>query len=782
MRLLGRYIFREVVSSAVLGTVLATFVLFLQSLDQLFKVLVGSNADPRTVAALFFWALPPVLPVTIPFGVLVGILIGLGRLAGDSEIVAMRAAGVSSRKVVLPVMLFATLGLGVAAFSSLRLAPLAMRQRTEIVRSIEAAKISADIEPRVFDESFPDHILYVGEVRPGDQGQAQWSPVFIADVAPPQQRSSGMKEKADGPMITVAEQAIAVSDPLHNRIQLSLSGVATHEMGKDSESNDARSSSSQQVLDAKPPSLDSFNSYSMSTRQLLHYRGPEWVEMGIELHRRFAFPVACMVLALVGIPLGIKTRKGGKSAGYVNAIFLAFFCYYLSWIGLTKMAKAQFLPIPTAAWLPNSVLGLVGLIFVARMERPGDSDMFDGLRRWFGHLAAKFRRKDDDAAEGARRVTWRLPLLPQIIDTYMLSNFLFYLVLVAAGLLSLLLMFFFFEQMANSFKNGVPFSRLLTWLMYLTPQLIYDTLPLCALVAVLANFGVLSKNNEITAFKACGVSLYRLALPVLLGSALCSAALFAFDYSYLPKANHEQEKLHDEILGRAKKTYQQTDHTWVMGRSEPGQPSRIYYFNFFDTSAVQMNGVVVFELDPSTFALTREISAARALWSPSLRGGSWIFEDGWSCVYKGFRCDKYNAFQGKTATFPELAEGPSYLLTEAVEDKQMNFLELDAYIRNLKQHGYNAAKFQVQYYRKFAKPLAALVLAMIAVPFAFMVGSRGAMTGIGVSLIISIAYRGTEPLFARIGEQGLLEPAVAAWAPDVIFAMVGLYFLLRMRS
>jgi LPS export ABC transporter permease LptG len=782
LRLLGRYIFREVVSSAVLGTVLATFVVFLQRLDELFKVLVGSNAGPRTVLALFLWALPPVLPLTIPFGVLVGILIGLGRLASDGEILAMRAAGVPSRKVILPVLLFAGLGLGVAGFSSLRLAPLAMRERTRIMRDIEATKISADIEPRVFDENFPNHILYVGEVGAGDAGQARWSPVFLADVTPPEQRSSGMKAKADGPMITVAKEAIAVSEPKENRIQLTLSGVATHEMGKDAVSNDSESKASQQVLDAKPPSLESFTSYSMNTRELLRYRGPEWVEMGIELNRRFAFPVACLVLAIVGIPLGIGTRKGGKSAGYVNAIFLAFFCYYGAWIWLTKMARTELLPIPVAAWLPNVVLGAMGVVFMARMERPGDSDVLDGVKRWFGVVAARFRSQDDASGEGARRTPWRVPLLPQILDTYMLTNFLFYLALVAAGLVSLILMYNFFELMANAFKNST-FSTLLKYLLFLTPQLIYDTLPLSALVAVLANFGVLSKNNEITAFKACGVSLYRLALPVVLGSALCAGALFAFDYSFLPRANQQQEKLRDEILGHAKKTYQQTDHTWMMGRSEPGQPARIYYYNFFDTSAMQMNGVSVFELDPGTFALTRQISANRAIWSPTLNGGSWIFEDGWSCVYKGLGCDKNTPFQGRTQTFPELTEGPNYFLTEtAVRDKQMNFLELAAYIRNLKQRGYNATRFQVQYFRKFAMPLAALVLAMIAVPFGFMVGSRGAMTGIGVSLVIAIAYRGTEPLLASIGNAGLLEPAVAAWAPDAIFALVGLYFLLRMRS
>jgi lipopolysaccharide export LptBFGC system permease protein LptF len=263
---------------------------------------------------------------------------------------------------------------------------------------------------------------------------------------------------------------------------------------------------------------------------------------------------------------------------------------------------------------------------------------------------------------------------------------------------------------------------------------------------------------------------------------MCSGALFGFDITYLPKANHEQEKLRDEILGRAKKTYQQRDHTWTMGRSLPGQPSRIYYYNFFDTTANQMNGVSVFDLDPNSFAVLRQIHAARAIWSPSLRGGTWIFEDGWSCVYKGLSCDQQDRFKGDTKTFNELTEGPDYFLTEAVEDKQMNFMELDRYIQSLKVHGFNATKFQVQYYRKFAMPVAALVLAMIAVPFGFMVGSRGAMTGIGVSLIIAIAYRVAEPLFARVGGAGLLDPAVAAWAPDLMFALLGMYFLLRMRS
>ena len=173
------------------------------------------------------------LPFTIPFGVLVGILIGLGRLAADGEITAMRAAGVSSRKVIAPVLLFATLGTGVAAFATLRLAPYSVHSFTDIKNQLEATQLSADVTPRVFVENFPNTILYVGDVRSG-----VWHNIFVADVSPPEQRTSGMRDKAQGPMITVAEEAIAVPDLKNNRMQLTLRNYSTHEMGKDQMSRD----------------------------------------------------------------------------------------------------------------------------------------------------------------------------------------------------------------------------------------------------------------------------------------------------------------------------------------------------------------------------------------------------------------------------------------------------------------------------------------------------------------------------------------------------------------
>jgi LPS export ABC transporter permease LptG/LPS export ABC transporter permease LptF len=772
LRILGRYVYREIFSSAMLGTLLATCVIFLQKVDKLFDVLVRSAVTAKTVAWLLAMALPPLLPLTVPFGVLVGILIGLGRMSSDGEITAMRAAGVSSRKVIAPVMTFALMACAAAAFCSLRLTPVSIRESARLINQLLASQVSAEIQPRVFDESFPNTIVYVGDVRPGLV--VQWREVFMADVTPPERRKSGMQDKAAGPLITVAREAIAMPDPKNNRIQLSLRDASTHEMGKDTVANDESFPRGEQALPVSPPNpVRVLPSSEMSTHQLWDYQGPDLIEARIELHRRMALPLACLALALVGIPLGISSRKGGKSSGYVTAVFLAFFCYHLASISLIGLAKQRALPVPVAIWLPNAVFTVAGLIFILRMERPGDRDLVATVTGWFASLWERLKSRLPQSADRPRRRTTRWGLLPQIVDMYILSNFGYYLALVLTSFVSMTLVYNFFELIGDIVRNKIPLVKVFTYLFFLSPMLIYNTLPISVLVAVLVTFGVLTKQNEITAFKACGVSLHRLALPIFLVSTVCSGALFAFDHYYLPGANRKQDALRNEIKGRATQTYLAPDRKWIFGAG-----SRIYYYQYFDQSERMMLGVSVFELDPATFHLTRQISAESAHWNANAR--TWIFENGWSSDFKGTRRVSYTAFQANT--FPELTEAPDYFLTEQMQDKQMNFLQLDQYIRDLQQRGFDTIKLRVQFYRKFSVPLFALIMALLAVPFSFLVGNRGAMAGVGVSIAIAISYWGVSTLFEKLGDVNQLPPMLAAWSPDAVFSLAGLYLLLRLRS
>jgi LPS export ABC transporter permease LptG/LPS export ABC transporter permease LptF len=771
-RLLSRYVFREIFTSAVLGTLLATFVVFLHGIGTLFQLLVGAgNPGLKTILMLFALAMPPVLPTTIPFGVLVGILIGLGRMASDGEIIAMRAAGVSARRVIPPVLMFAALGAACAGYASLRLTPLSIRLSTDLINELLKSQLSAEIPEHVFDEDFPNKILYVGEVRPGTP--TLWRSVFLADVTPPDQRSAGMGSKGDGPLITVAQEAVAVSDPKENRIQLSLHNFSTHEMGKDGKAQDVSSPHGDMALYASPPEERSQKTGAMNTAELLRrYHGPDWIEVRIELHRRFALPLACIMLALVGIPLGISTRKGGKSAGYIIALFLGFFCYHLSSVALVGVAKQRTLPIPVAIWLPDAAFFLAGIIFLTRMERPGDRDLLSGFGRLFAGLVEKIKTKlgRDGAAPGPG---WRLPLLPQIVDTYLLSSFLFYVAVVLASFVSMSQVYFFFELVGDMIRNNISLVKVFTYLFFLTPQLIYTTLPVSILVAVLILFGVMSKQNEVTAFMACGVSVFRLCLPILIGATLFCGGLFAFDFYYVPGANRRQDALRAEIKGRRLQTYLRPDRTWFMG-----QGSRIFYYDYFDRAEQTMIGVSVFELQPTTFSVVRQIKAERAQWLPAAK--NWVFENGW---YSDFRNENDRTYEQITAkAFPELTEPPEYFSPAALQHTHMNVQELKRYIADLQQRGFPTTKLQVQLYRKYSVPLFALIMAMIAAPFGFLVGNRGAMTGIGISMIIGIAYLAIDPLFQKLGEFSQLPPAMAAWSPDALFSLTGLYLLLRIRS
>jgi lipopolysaccharide export LptBFGC system permease protein LptF len=109
-------------------------------------------------------------------------------------------------------------------------------------------------------------------------------------------------------------------------------------------------------------------------------------------------------------------------------------------------------------------------------------------------------------------------------------------------------------------------------------------------------------------------------------------------------------------------------------------------------------------------------------------------------------------------------------------------VDLERYIAELQKSGFDTVKLKVQFHQKFSVPLFALIMAMLAIPFSFLVGNRGAMAGVGVSIGVAIAYKGIGLLFEKIGNVNQLPPEVAAWAPDTLFALMGLYLLLRMRS
>lgn len=769
IRLLSRYVLAECVRGTLLGIVLFTFVLFLQRIGKLFEPMVRGSASLLDVIWLFLLVLPPALTFTIPLGVLVGVLIGLSRMASDGEITAIRASGISARQLLRPVLVFASFTTLLTAFGTTVLTPAATKETYNVLNRLIADQLTAEIQPRIFEEQFPGMVLYVGDVIPGHT--VRWRNVFIADTRPPVERdAANPNDKGTGPLITVARETIATPDIKHNRIQLSLIDGTTHEAGADD--NEYFNSSfprSEQMLVAEAPREMRAKGYAEMDMGPLYRELPGNVEAQIEWHQRLALPFACLLLCLIGMPLGASTRRDGKSAAMVLTVALAFL-YYVGLVSAVGLARSQTLPAWLAIWLPNIVFGIAGIVLIVRLERPGDADWMSSLQfRWKTFLA-RFRTGD----RGSKSLALpQIHFLPQLIDTTILNSFLFHFVVFLTSFVLLTHVYTFFELLSSMIKNHIPMSRMFTYLFFLTPRLIYDAAPMSVLVAVLVTFGIMTKHNEVTAFRACGVSVIRLALPVMLTSLLLSVCLFLFDYYYVPEANRIQDGIRLEIKGRPPQTYLNPGKQWIYGEG-----NRIYYYKYFDPDKAQMLDVSVFEFANNPFRIQRHMRAEYAQWDPGLN--AWVFHKGWIRDIDGVKEKSFWRFD--FAPLRELNEPPGYFLKEVKQDKQMNFVELEQYIDDLRQSGFDTVRLRIQLHKKFSVPLFAFIMSLISIPFAFLTGNRGAMAGVGFSFGIAIAYWVANSLFEQVGNLNQLPAVAAAWAPDGLFLLAGAYLITRMRS
>lgn len=770
MRIFTRYILKEVLSHALIGIAVFTFVIFMRDATRILELVVRNSAPIPSVAQLFFLTLPAALTVTIPMGVLVGILIGLSRMAADSEITAMRAAGIGVFKFVRVLAIFGITAWLLALANNMLVAPRSATALARLQEGLATSQVSFEVQPRVFYENFKDYVLYVQDVSAAS-GAAIWKNVFLADLRQPNISN-----------ITVSEEAVVTAagkDALH----LHLVNGATHEVNVREPTQYTISTFQENdvTLDIPPTSTqvqEIVPVQQLNSRDLLwlsyHSPKPEVARWyWIEFNRRVALPSACLVLVLIGIPLGLSSRKGGKGAGFVLTIVLVFVYYFISVTGLS-FARSGKLPPVAGVWLANIVFALIGLLLLWRVDKmPIDIGLgralAEKLKNW---TSAWFKRREDERilAVTRPRSGKRFPL---ILDDYVIRNFLGYLALITASFMVLTLIFTFFELLSDIIRNRIPLVTVGEYLLNVTPSWLYLFTPLCVLLAVLVSFGLMQKSNEITAMKATGISIYRAVLPVLVISTLLAGALFLLEESYLPYANKRVETLRNTIKEKPAQTYLRPDRKWIFGRQ-----NTIYYYQFFDLEADQFGSISAFEFEPHTLQITRRIYAAQAHWENSLQG--WVYERGWERTFRGANVESFNTF--KVNEFAELNEPPTYFKKEVLQAQEMNYGELSNYIHDLQQSGFDVVRLRVQLQKKLAFPLITLVMTVLAIPFALTAGRRGALTGVAVALLIGVVYWVTSGLFEAMGNVNQLPATLAAWSPDVIFSLAGGYLVLKTPS
>jgi LPS export ABC transporter permease LptF/LPS export ABC transporter permease LptG len=838
VRIFTRYVLKEVLWHGLIGASVFTFVIFMRLVTRILELVVRNSAPVPSIAQLFFLTLPTAFKFTIPTGVLVGILIALSRMAADSEVTAMRAAGVSVRTFLKIIAIFGLASWLLALGNTTIIEPLSAAALARLEKSMASSQISFEVQPRVFYEEFKDRVLYVEDVSTVS-GASVWKNVFLADISNP-----------DAPSITIAKKAIVTSEP--NTIRLHLIDGENHESNAQApgQYNISTFRETDMAISLPPvaaPARDAVPLAQLGTLDLLRLSNSTTNKdlapaYRIEFHRRLALPTACLVLVLIGIPLGLSAKKGGRGAGFVLTIILVFVYYFLSIIGVA-MARGGRVAPALGVWMANIVFAVVGALLLWRTDKLpieiGLGQVFLASIKGWTRSWAKDREDRSPPAPSRRvlgtrltitlvallgvaivllalsgplsRLVGRVPstvwgeeyfyalvslfvmgvivLLAQrfllILDNYVLKTFARFLVLIMSSLVGVSLIFTFFERLGDIARNKIPLVTVGEYLLNEVPSLLYmPVVPLSVLLAVLIAFGLLHKTSEITAMKATGVSVYRTVIPILGIAVALASGLFLLDQWYLPAANKRAETLLNTIKGRPPQTYRRPAR-WIFGQSpnsgstnEKDADWKVYYYKFYDPDRDQFGGISTFELDPHSFQITKRVYAVRAHWEEALQ--KWVFERGWQRSFNGDTVSDFRQFD--VSTFPELAEIPSYFKKEVRQSSEMNYEELRNYIRDLQQSGFDVVRLRVQLQKKIAFPLITLVMAILAVPFALSGGRRGALSGVALALLIAIVYQLTAGLFEAMGNVNQLPPLVAAWMPDIIFGLAGGYMILKTPS
>ena len=821
MKILSRYIFKEMVPPTILGFSFYTFIILMRQLFDFAGMIIKRSLPAATVGKLLLLSLPHIIVLTVPMSLLFGILIAVGRLSADSEIIAMRALGISTRTIYRPVFLFSFLMFVLSFYLMNVVLPRGNTQLNQLRAEVFTSSIEKEIKPRVFYAEYENLVIYVNDI---DSATGLWKGVFVAD-------SRGDEPKQTAP-VTVAQQVDAAT-AAENAVPFSAARSSTRVIVAESGTLSIVQPSKQiwmnlnnaetHIWDPRKPTRydrtinasqrmklpDKFGGdaatgvYVRSLRELNLQeliaqanvaaqmmqikKGPVFQDVyrmaWVEIHKKFAIPFACLVFGILGLPLGITNRRGGKSSGFSLSIAIILFYYVLLNNGETMAQSGRVSPA-VGMWTPNILLLVLGIYLLARANRETGfkSDRAPIWRRAADALTRRRAAKVAPVAsatpmapgEDEPAILNRLDItFPNILDRYILREFAKVLVLVLVSTFTLFVIVDYTQLARDIRANQIAFHTVLAYYRFYMFQILHWTLPITVLVSTLVTFGIMSKNNEVTALKSGGVSLYRIALPIVfIASIIAVLAYLMLDF-VLPYANQRVDQLHNKIVGKGPVAVQSAQQKlWFLGKN--GR----YIINFlaYDNNAKELTQVQVLEFHPTEFRLTRRVYADRATWD----GRGWVFNGGWM---RSFSDDGRTVFTPITAPLRlYYAERPDDFATEVKSPDQMTFAQLRRYIETIRRSGYAAEELTVKLYEKTSWPFISVVMALIALPFAFKMGRRGALYGFFIALVLGITYWGVFSIFTKFGEVGNLPGLLSAWSANILFAIAAIYLFLHVET
>jgi LPS export ABC transporter permease LptF/LPS export ABC transporter permease LptG len=771
-RILDRYLVKELGPPFAIGVGVFTFFLVIDRIYQLTDLVITKNVPFALVMPLLLYMLPAFLALTLPMATLVAVLLVCGRLAGDLEVAALKASGVSPLRLFRPFVAAGIVVTLLIAWLTLMVGPWSSGAFQRQLFRILQSRASTGIKERTFSATFNQFVIYVDEVSPS---QVRLKGLLVSDERNPEQSR-----------IIVAREGRLLSDEATRRITLRFldGSISESDVGDRRRFRQTYFSLYDMSLPVDSPltaaSKEEKPEKQLPLRQLigeadrLYREGQIATPYYVELHKRFALPVAALVFTLVGFPLGIRSHRGGRAVALAFSFGIVV-SYYILYTSMEGYALRGRLPAGIAVWIPNAILALVGMAMLRAAVAGVSTAWLEAFWRLWAKIAERRsgrvvkpleerRRRRLGGLTGPRESTF-------LMDRYLIRQYLIYLgigTLIGAVLIGVVDLL---QTLDRFLRIKPPFTTILEHFAYRLPGELYKGLPMIVLIATVFLFLSLTRQRELDAFKAAGISLYRASLPILLVAGAISVLAVAFQEIVLPDINAKSEEVDRvKIRGQLPRHLQRQTQIWYRSSD-----TRFFRMALLDPVGKSMEGLTVLDISRD-FRMEERLDARAAQWSA----------DGWQLTDGVFRrVGPQNRvtsemFDSRLLAMPEHID--DFIQLQNAPDT-MSFLELRAYVARLRDGGHRVTRYLVQLYSKLSFPLVHVIMALVAIPFALVSPrSGGRAMGIGVAIVIAVGYWVVHSIALAFAQADLLPAALAAWTANIVFAGIGTALFLSART
>lgn len=774
---ISRYLIGAILPYFVFSWLLLSVILFVQQAARFADIFFSANIPSNLVWQLTLALVPNVIAFTCPMAVLVGVIIGLSKMQSDSELVAIRASGVGNLQITIPVLILGAF-LSIFAFViNLYGVPLAARIVRQVAIQTAIYKLESPIEPGVFNTEIAGYTIYV---KDGDVTNGQWKNIFVHN----EDEKTGtvrLITSRNGRIDSSGELSELV---LENAVATTFNKSPGQQKFVSENIGDVRFAikTRRGELIQRLSAAD-ITPEELGLAQLSEYAnskdGAERTEAQILWQRRIVLSITPLIFCLLGTALILRFSRGGKGFGVVAALACLIAYYLLAFLG-EQLARTAKISVFEGSLIPIVISFFVILWFNFSAKLRIADRIGNRIREMLAGIDLhRFRRG---------RASVFVDITTGIRDFDLIVSLLKYYVLTLTFLAAVFIIFTAFElwKFAGTIDGGIVL--LLRYLFYLIPFIYIQLAPSAAMIATLATYVIKSRQNEIITWTSAGQSVYRLLLPCLLLMILLGALNWQVQELVAPKANQRQDELRSQIRSRGTLT-NKSGRFWV------ANDRRIYSFEL-DTSSGGINGdnnvasdnakrfdpacpavcavrdLTIYEFDDSGGNLQTLYRGERAVWKEdAIRfvgpAEKTILSD------RGVSTTELSGGEviEEANPFAEMRNKPSHL--DIGETRaQLNSSEAEVEKRS----------FAIALEKKYATLVLPFVIALFTAPFALSLSRKGKVTTVGYAVGLWLLFVGITSAFEQFGSNGGLPASFAVWAPLILFSMLGIYLMSRVKT